>query len=460
MQSTKPADINNIRLEPVTDSRDILRFMRPQDVPVHPFEPLTCTNNIFHDGQVLPQPNCKLSMRQLKRTIGSYIAIYKQPRSANRTYLLERIRSFAAENNARLPEPWEMRQNKLKKRIVLESVAKSLSDGVYEFKAYFDGENFVGYVPTHRISKHDEYPITHWDELFDMEYPLLKGLPENDEKGKTKVAVQEIRAHIESELIRRFYDVYGYDDATETEPCFCFIRRKLWNLTAAYNGRRKRFFRKKDQMKWTAWWTITYDNSKFASEEEFKEKLLTKFRNFAYQKDWRIMGVFERGEENDRLHFHGFFYIPHGKEVGQLAHRAHKSDKDGQWHNYITNTWFEENYGINEYEDIEYISEAGKANLAKYTSKMVNYMNKGYKVFYSRHIPSDFSILLRADEIMTVMKTRMKRTVSRCVIWDDAIIRTSTALVRATPIEPPVPPAPPAPPKNLFELMRRQEQVA
>ena len=263
----------------------------------------------------------------------------------------------------------------------------------------------------------------------------MKGAPENTESGKNSEEKQRIRISIEVELIRRFYEEYFYDDDKEREPCPLFISRKLWNLTASYNERRKRFFRKKDQVKWTAWWTITYDDAKFDNEEQFRSKLLNKFRNLAYLKKWKIMGVFEHGEDNNRLHFHGFFYIPKGSEIGKIVDAKIPSSKNGGWYNYKENTEFRKLFGINSYESIEYESSEGKTNLAKYTSKMVGYMQKGEKVYYSRYIPSGFVVQVKGSEIFCEITRKIKRTMKRVVLWQDVMIRRDFNIERAKPLE-------------------------
>lgn len=230
--------------------------------------------------------------------------------------------------------------------------------------------------------------------------------------------------------------MYAYDDDKENEPCPIFISRKLWNMTASYHERKKRFFRKKDQVRWTAWITITYSNEKFKSEDEFCQTLKTFFKNKAApdRGHWLVMGKFEHGEIRGRLHFHGFFYIPQGTGSRELVNQSKYSDKDGMWHNYKADKELLEKFGDNEYEDITDATQKDIHAMAKYTDKMTRYMDKGGKVFYSRHIPMDFELDVLGKEIFTKFTSIHKRGIMRYVMWDEYFIRSATEIIRKTPI--------------------------
>ncbi|MDE6401745.1 MAG: hypothetical protein K2L54_03940, partial [Clostridiales bacterium] len=269
--------------------------------------------------------------------------------------------------------------------------------------------------------------------LFDTLYPIIKS--QYDEKNKTKNAVELIRLRIESELIQQFYEVYDYDDKTENETCHEFIARKLYNKSAAYSMRKKRFYRKADQIRWTAWWTITYDEELFTSEHEFRRVLLNYFRNKSVRNKWRIMGVFEHGEDNGRLHFHGFFYIADGQQVGELVEVERYSTKRGCVEKYIENTELRAKFGINKYEDI---SEERKTNvnaMAKYTSKMCGYMEKGETVFYSRHIPMEFTGKFNSHDMLMYYCITCKRPMKRYVVNPHLLVRTDLEVHRRKQIK-------------------------
>ncbi len=385
------------------------------------------------NGNVNPQPLCSWRDSKLARFISRYVYWYKQPSSELRSYVLDQNIITAKENNIILPKPSEIQQRKPKRRLECEIIDRNQPSRLAEYKAYFDGENIVAYMPgENTVSERERYERTKWDDLFDKEYSMLKNSDEYKESGKDKSAKSELRRNLEMTLIDRFYNVYGYKDSTEKETCSEFIHRKIYNMSAAYAERKKRFHRKKDQIRWTYWVTITYDDKKFDNEQAFKKTLLTRFRNLCDPKrnDWFIMGVFEHGELNNRLHFHGFCYVPQGKAVGQLVSRSKYSEKEKCWHNYKANTDFEQKFGDNEFEDISEATQKDVNAMSKYTAKMLGYMEKGGTVYYCRHIPTDFLIELKTTDMLVAYSITCKRSIKRYVVSDLAVKRTNTTIER------------------------------
>lgn len=394
------------------------------------------------NGNVNPQPRCAWSDRKLARFISRYVHFYQKPASDTRTFILEQIGLEAKENNVILPKPSEMQHRKPKRRLACEVIDHSVAGGIAEYRAYYDGENIVAYMRgENTAAERERYERTKWDDLFIQEYTMLKSYAEFDEKGKDKAERNALRSNLEMTLIERFYKVYGYSDSTEKETCSEFIHRKIYNMSAAYAERKKRFHRKKDQIRWTYWVTITYDDKKFLNEQAFKKTLLTRFRNLCDPKrqDWLIMGVFEHGELNGRLHFHGFCYVPDGKAVGQLVPRSKYSEKEKCWHNYKVNTDFEEKFGDNEFEDIREAMQQDVKAMSTYTAKMLGYMEKGGTVYYSRHIPTDFLVELDKTDMLIAYSITCKRSIKRYVVSDLAVKRTNTTIERATRLPEPDP---------------------
>lgn len=385
------------------------------------------------NGTVNPQSRCSWRDSKLARFISRYVYWYKQPASELRTYVLEQNVVTAKENNIILPKPSEMQQRKPKRRLTCEVIDHSIPGRTAEYKAYYDGENVVAYMcGENTVTERERYDRTKWDDLFDKEYDLIKKSNEYKESGKDKATKAELRRNLEMTLIERFYEIYGYADNAEKETCSEFIHRKIYNMSAAYAERKKRFHRKKDQIRWTYWCTITYDDEKFSNEQAFKKTLLTRFRNLCDSKrnDWFIMGVFEHGELNGRLHFHGFCYVPDGKGVGQLEPRSKYSDKEKKWHNYKANTDFEAKFGDNEFEDISEATQKDVNAMSKYTAKMLGYMEKGGTVYYCRHIPTDFLIELKTTDMLVAYSITCKRSIKRYVVSDLAVKRTNTTIER------------------------------
>lgn len=385
------------------------------------------------NGNVKPQPRCDWRESKLARFISRYEHFYKHATGDFRTFILEQLESEAKEHNVKLPKPSEMQRRKPKSRFACEVVDHDKPSFISNYKAYYDGENIVAYLPGENVvTERERYERTKWDDLFIQEYNMLKNSDEYNEIGKDSEKKKTLRYKLEMDLIERFYKLYGYADITEKESCAEFIHRKIYNLSAAFAERKKRFHRKKDQVRWTYWITVTYDDKKFANEHEFKKTLLTRFRNLCDSKrnDWLVMGVFERGELNGRLHFHGFCYVPKGKDVGEYVHRSKYSEKEKCWHNYIANTDFEEKFGDNEFEDITAATQKDVNAMAKYTEKMLGYMEKGGTVYYCRHIPTEFLVELETTDLLTAFSITCKRSIKRYVVSDYAVKRTDLTIER------------------------------
>lgn len=437
-------------LELVTDKRIIRLFPTPlPDYSAKPeYDPIAAEeefqaklNSGFFDSESKsekPLKKCKWGRQKLERFLYKYTRIYKDRRDPNRDFFLEQLESVAKENNVILPTEEEMtavpsRKDSIR-RFTYGLVDLNTENKVSDYNYYFEGSFVVAYLKGENKAKERElHERTKWDDLFKMLYPIVK--EKYEEKNKLKSEKEIIRNKIESELTRQFYEVYDYNDLTEKETCPEFIGRKLYNKSAAYSERKKRFRRKKDQTQWTAWWTITYDDRKFSSEKAFKKTLLNKFRNLCVRKQWKIMGVFENGEENGRLHFHGFFYIPKGSEVGELVKMKHYSEKKGCWHEYIENTEFKKIFGTNEYEDITESLQSEINSMSEYTQKMLRYMEKGGTVYYSRHIPMEFSGKFNSHDMLMYYNITCKRKIKRYIVNPNILSRTETSIVRKIPIE-------------------------
>lgn len=416
-------DYNELNLVPETNPEIIRMFARPRDkLPDEPFHALD-----------QPEKKCTWGRGRIKRFIAGYVRVYRNRHFPGREQFLAQQEAFARENGVKLPTAEEMYKDRHKK---IDTVVSGLVDAndtrVCTYKYYRVGDQYVAYIPgENRQIEKTVYEKTRWDDLFDFHYRELRARYKLD-PNFTSVGM---RCKIESELVKFFYEAYEYNDEIEQESCCEFISRKIYNTTAAYCARKRRFHRKKDQTQWTAWWTITYDDSKFPSEFAFKKTLLKRFNNLAVRNGWRIMGVFEHGEENERLHFHGFFYIPEGQEVGELVPQQHYSKKHGCMHKYVENTDFREKFGVNEYEDIREAMRSDINAMANYTAKMCRYMEKGEKVFYSRHLPTEFVGEFFANDMVMFFNITCKRKVKRYVIDKSVIVRNPLSIKRRMSVD-------------------------
>lgn len=158
--------------------------------------------------------------------------------------------------------------------------------------------------------------------------------------------------------------------------------------------RRRRFLRKAMMYKWTHFCTFTYDPQKFEADEDFRESLNTTLMNLANRHGWKCAGVWERGEQGERLHFHCLMYIPDGQMVGKMEERNDYSTKLKMRVKTYSNDYFEGRFGRNDFAPLN--PKRLKAAV-EYCSK---YMQKsGERIRYSRGIPSEILLDLQHDDM-------------------------------------------------------------
>ncbi len=381
----------------------------------------------------IKQPSdCKYSSKQVARLIKDYCREFSDNNNPYRTANLAMLEDIARDNNVILPTPKQIAAEKPSKRFVCDFVHPDEFSSPVEMMCRYDGERVVAYVPSLKTSDRQKYPRTKWDDLFDTLYPYLKSSPEFDETGKSWEQKQVIRNTIRTQLIRQFINIYGYDDSKECEPCFLFISRKISNYFCAFNNRRQRFNNKFNQVKWSYWVTFTYDDDK-CTEQEFAFKLLKKLQNYVTKRGWRYIGTFERGDVNDRLHFHCFLYIPEGKMVGELVERDGHSWKRRAVHEkYFANTEFEDKFGRNSFECLDGIHNLKP--IADYLQKMQRYIDNGCRLIYSRHISTEFRITLRSTDLISKYVFKKKQFVTKYVVKDSSVLRSDLSISRVHPI--------------------------
>lgn len=105
------------------------------------------------------------------------------------------------------------------------------------------------------------------------------------------------------------------------------------------------------QQHWNWFLTFTYSDE-LHTEESFKAKLKDTLKKLVQRRGWKYLGVWERGEENNRLHFHGIFVIPENGMVGDLKTVTEYSTRKKRMRTKIQNTYFLKRFGKNEFEEI------------------------------------------------------------------------------------------------------------
>lgn len=186
--------------------------------------------------------------------------------------------------------------------------------------------------------------------------------------------------------------------------------------------RRKRFARKAYNQDFQWFVTFTYADGKH-TEESFKKRLLETLRRLATRHNWKYMGVWERGKDTDRLHFHALVHIPDNETVGEFQEVTDYNKKTGRQKTFTQNTFFAEKFGRNEFDDISFADQAyGKA-----IAYIMKYMEKqNVKAVYSRGLYEYFHTDIQGKDVVAKMET-IDETDNRLILspkftcWDEGV---------------------------------------
>ena len=167
-------------------------------------------------------------------------------------------------------------------------------------------------------------------EQFEVAYKESQRLPRKERKAYMRKAMEET---IPDKEQRKEYVERNNERKTTNK-----IRRKV-RLSKKVNLQRE----------WNFFCTFTFSD-KLHTEESFRKSLRNMFKHLVARKGWKHVGVWERGGETNRLHFHGIFYIPPGGMVGEIVETKDYSTKDRRMQTAHQNTYFLERYGRNDFQ--------------------------------------------------------------------------------------------------------------
>ena len=183
----------------------------------------------------------------------------------------------------------------------------------------------------------------------------------------------------------------------DEESLYRFVEWKLQLRDRADITRRIRCKRRADLHEFNYFCTFTYDSQKM-DEKEFERKLLNTLRHFASRKNWKYMGTWERGHDNDRLHFHAMMYIPPDKMSGEIITKREFDLKEKRMKERTLNTFFEERFGRNTFQIID--GAALSVNTA--LGYILKYIEKdGGRVICSRGLRTFIETDIDDDDIIT-----------------------------------------------------------
>ena len=245
-------------------------------------------------------------------------------------------------------------------------------------KVYHDGSHYVA-IPYHPAKP--RRPKKMADNLLDI----------IGEKEKEEIEEKEIEAAKEAyEESSELKGEKRKEKAVEKlmEQCMSEQRaRELVEKTVERRQRqiaerKRRFYRKAFMNEFNYFTTFTY-NDKLHTEESFKRQLIKRLSWLRSSRGWKYMGVWEISP-NERLHFHCLLEVPEGKMIGQLEIRKDYSTKQHKMQECQINTYFEENFGRNDFRDLIHHKQAYEMGIS-YIMKYITKTNE--KIVYSKNLP-------------------------------------------------------------------------
>ena len=162
--------------------------------------------------------------------------------------------------------------------------------------------------------------------------------------------------------------------------------------------------------------TFTYDGKKH-DEDSFRRKFRHTISNFSKRKNWRYIGVWERSPDNQRLHFHGIFFIPDGTMPGKMIEIEDYNYNTKRRQVTNQSIYFNERFGRSDFEVID--SQDRKGDAITYLMKYIE--KSGEKIVYSKGLKQFFiSDILEEDVITTIgVEDRKLLLYDDFTCWDE-----------------------------------------
>ena len=222
---------------------------------------------------------------------------------------------------------------------------------------------------------------------------------------KAKVKRDDLVSWIGQYMQDQLHDIFGLDHE--------WIAGQISRLEHNLYLRERRFRNKAYLNQWNYFVTFTYDAEKM-DEDTFRASIRKCLSNLHSRRGWKYMGVFELGEEGERLHFHALVYIPDGKMPGALHTVRRYSTKRHQWEERLENTFFAQRFGINTFDPI-----ANRKGMGGAVEYIIKYLFKsGERAIYSRAIPTELVAMVQDEQIAA----ELFDFVGKFVLFDDAFV--------------------------------------
>ena len=166
-------------------------------------------------------------------------------------------------------------------------------------------------------------------------------------------------------------------------------------------AKRKRFLRKagynRKLLNW--WFTVTWDPAKYDSAESWLNDLCRYLAIKSWRSGWKILGGFEFGDQNGRLHFHAVAYIPDGFFKENDLYKANRySLKEKRWKRSLEFKEIREKFGINEFESLKGLDNKEFLSTLHYVADYV--IKETGRMYYSRGLKDNTLQYIDAEDLL------------------------------------------------------------
>lgn len=278
---------------------------------------------------------------------------------------------------------------------------------IMDAKIYNDGSHFIAIPPDNfKSGKHKKQPpkkATAQDtkkQAFETAYKESQSLPKRERK---KYIAEKLQGEFETAEQAKEY--------TEQN-----IERKKTNAAKRYT----RLWRKVRLQQWNYFITFTFDGNKH-TEESFRKSLSNTLKHLVSRKEWKYIGVWERGKDTERLHFHGIFVIPENAMIGTLKQ---VTDYDTRKHR--KQTTFQSAHFLNKFgrNDFKEICEKNVERSVKYLLKYIE--KSGERLIYGGDLPTYIKSSILDEDIVCPTGIDDKKVIlfdDFTCIDDDGVVR-------------------------------------
>ena len=285
---------------------------------------------------------------------------------------------------------------------------------IKDAKIYNDGSHFIAIPPENFTSgKHKKQPpkATTQDtkkQAFETAYKESMSLPKRERK---KYIAERLQGEFETAEQAKAYTAQN-------------LERKKTNAAKRY----MRLWRKVRLQQWNYFITFTFDGNKH-TEESFRKSLSNTLKHLVSRKEWKYIGVWERGKDTERLHFHGIFVIPENGMIGTLEQVTDYDTRKHRKQTTFQNTHFLNKFGRNDFKEI------CEKNVERSVKYLLKYIEKsGERLVYGGDLPTYIKSSILDEDIVCPTGIDDKKV----ILFDDFTCIDSDGVVRGKASSPEV----------------------